>query len=1359
MADAQTPQAQYELPEGTGNNPQEDYNENWESADHAGGWLTAEIATGEGGVVGEWYTFNATGKAVKAQADSLDNCAIVFMLTEDTLEGEEGLFLKAGNWYKSSWGLDPSKIYYLDQSTAGAWTTTQPASGLIIVLGRCDEDTETFHIAEGGGGGGGGLNDHATLTNLPWSVAGHTMDTDLDMLLNGIVNVEKITIIPDGTAGSNVGLYIGNTSFVMHPSFNYYSWQDIIHKASGATTGANRMVGIEREYRMTDAVNPIGIMQGTNNVFRAWENMGDSATVFIGHKNLYDVAAGVTADGDAYGYWNKWLFNGAGSTIRNLHGFINDFYTVYSVLGSIYGTNNIFTNAGLGTVAGDVFANTVSLAYTGVTPIGGDMHAYHSTSNSTAQTGTRYSHSVWGAGWDYAFYSDEDTVPSYLAGQLQVDNTIWSEGTTGATPTSGAGTRLMWIPSKEAFRGGTIHDSSWDDANIGQGSFCFSNYRSSATGAKSTVFGHNCGASGTYAVAMGYYAYSSGTGSIALGSTVSATALNAVAIGSNITAITDAKCFGDGIYSFTEGLCLGWNIDTNVTYRAVFVGRNITGGTGTRNDDVAFGRYITFDTHDSAMVVGMGAGASNPLLSQGDLTFAIGYYSNLPSIVLDGSGAGVGVRADVLIYADTTISGASVFTGGISAPLTGSGTNSEAWGAGSTATGNNSLAVGYNCTASGDGVVCVGNDVVASNGNSYLFGYQLNTSGVENVLVGRLIDIGGANGTVVVGDYVTGISGSVVAIGSDLLTGGGASTYSVLIGTAGVHTGTIANNVAIGYSFNIAGDENVAIGEDVSVTGSYSVGIGQNSNVAYNYGVALGRDATITGVSGTAIGEGSSAGINSVSLGRDAFSSYDESIAIGRSAVTTAVNQLMIGATSYEIDTVTFIVSGTEVSFTNGVVFTGHVSGRPTGTGANSEVFGVGSSCTATNGVVVGNGSALTGNNSVVIGYLIPAPNVNYDCVIIGSQATVTHSGSVAIGAGASVTTQGVAIGDNASSGSNAIAIGQNANGAGGLAIGRNSLITGGGGGIAIGAGAVGYVSGIAIGTGATTNTKAESIAIGTNATAQVANGMVIGATSYEIDTLTFITSGTALSATNIWNFKDDVWLDNDKDLIFDGGTGNQKIVAPSGVGSLEFYGGGSGGKAFEIITDIGYLGNKVAYVYDVEMGASTILQVLGTLEFGTVGSGTGHIKWNKHTANSVTLNNGTSSSVVADLQTANDGNVYAVQEATGSPAIQLIVDFTSVGAFQWVDIRCQYEGSVIHNVDIELYNWTSTNWDKFNNVNSGFSNSGTSFINFSFFVGETYTNYVGTGGSAGQVLVRFNHSVSGNVSHDLYIDVVALYQ
>ncbi len=158
----------------------------------------------------------------------------------------------------------------------------------------------------------------------------------------------------------------------------------------------------------------------------------------------------------------------------------------------------------------------------------------------------------------------------------------------------------------------------------------------------------------------------------------------------------------------------------------------------------------------------------------------------------------------------------------------------------------------------------------------------------------------------------------------------------------------------------------------------------------------------------------------------------------------------------------------------------------------------------------------------------------------------------------------------------------------------------------------------------------------------------------------------------------------------------------------------------------------------------------------------TARIDWDKITANNVTLNNGNTTDVVADLQTMADGNFYHVDEVAGAPGIDLEVEFTNVDAFNWVHIIAIYDGSTTHSVGIQLYNFSTTTWDTFDALQTGqedVSNAGEYILEDHHIFVPDDTNYVGTGGDDGDVRVRFHHTMAGNASHDMYIDVVALYQ
>lgn len=126
---------------------------------------------------------------------------------------------------------------------------------------------------------------------------------------------------------------------------------------------------------------------------------------------------------------------------------------------------------------------------------------------------------------------------------------LWCNGTSGATPTTGAGTRLMWIPQKAAFRAGIISPGSlfpiaWDDANIG---------------IASVAFGESCAATGNYAFSAGNYNIASGLKSTALGDQNQAQGNSSIALGSLTKSIGDYSFCGgknsitNGAYSFSYG--------------------------------------------------------------------------------------------------------------------------------------------------------------------------------------------------------------------------------------------------------------------------------------------------------------------------------------------------------------------------------------------------------------------------------------------------------------------------------------------------------------------------------------------------------------------------------------------------------------------------------------------------------------------------------------------------------------------------------------------------------------------------------------------------------------------------------------
>ena len=125
--------------------------------------------------------------------------------------------------------------------------------------------------------------------------------------------------------------------------------------------------------------------------------------------------------------------------------------------------------------------------------------------------------------------------------RLNTDGAFVVRGTqdVGLIPATGAGPRLMWFPTKYAFRAGKVDSfgsTYWDLTNIGYGSVSLGE-NSRASGDHSFAANLATTASGTESVALGNNGTASGDRSFAFNGTASAT--GAVAIGSGAQATND----------------------------------------------------------------------------------------------------------------------------------------------------------------------------------------------------------------------------------------------------------------------------------------------------------------------------------------------------------------------------------------------------------------------------------------------------------------------------------------------------------------------------------------------------------------------------------------------------------------------------------------------------------------------------------------------------------------------------------------------------------------------------------------------------------------------------------------------------
>jgi Head domain of trimeric autotransporter adhesin/Chaperone of endosialidase len=266
-----------------------------------------------------------------------------------------------------------------------------------------------------------------------------------------------------------------------------------------------------------------------------------------------------------------------------------------------------------------------------------------------------------------------------LAGN-EIKNTnsggFWSANPTGLTydadnttnpptaPVSGAGTRLMWIPSRSAFRVGTISDNSWDAANIGLFSFA-SGKDTKANGNYSTSMGSSTTASGKYSIAMGKYSRAKGWVSTAMGDSTEASGYAATSMGrftiasSNYSTAMGKQTIANGLVSTAMG-----EFTTASGYASTAMGE-FTVASGINSTAMGFGTTASGD-YSTAMGNNTTASGSASTsmgyntIASGDYSTAMGRYNalNPNAIFMVGNGADNNNRVNLL-----TIRGDNNFVG------------------------------------------------------------------------------------------------------------------------------------------------------------------------------------------------------------------------------------------------------------------------------------------------------------------------------------------------------------------------------------------------------------------------------------------------------------------------------------------------------------------------------------------------------------------------------------------------------------------------------------------------------------------------------------------------------------------------
>lgn len=411
------------------------------------------------------------------------------------------------------------------------------------------------------------------------------------------------------------------------------------------------------------------------------------------------------------------------------------------------------------------------------------------------------------------------------------DGAILATGTLDSGWTGGslgAGTRLMWIPRKAAFRAGDVSGDQWDTAKIGK---------------YSVAFGVGTEASGLVSAAFGSYSIASGTNSFAVGNASRATRDNAISMGLNTLAQgTESMALGSSIEVYANnsvgiGLTTTWpSYEINQPNTMAIMGGNVGIGTTSPVFKLSLGDdggiYSAWPNYDP--LTGLSGQTVPSFSTSGTLMF---WYPRKGAF-----------RAGAIAQAQP--GGDAWNDNNIGIISFAAGANNVASATGTFVAGvSNSSTAQYSAIVGG-----VSNSISGQYGNSFIGGGYMNSiysrqqsfigGGYDNSISGSNLSnafIGGGQGNSILGST---INASFIGGGQNNVV---ASSYSAIIGGGDNFIDGVYSFIGGGKSNTSSGDYSVVFGENNEVSGNYSFTSGQMNEVSGYNSVAFGNKMNVSG--------------------------------------------------------------------------------------------------------------------------------------------------------------------------------------------------------------------------------------------------------------------------------------------------------------------------------------------------------------------------------------------------------------------------------------------------------------------------------------------------------------------------------